>query len=218
VSVAVFIFELLRIVGSPASLPKWLIFSLIIGNWVAVFISLTMRSFLRRSFPLNWLIFIPSLLIAGATGSVAAHIASFLLLQHPSTHLADGLTGSIGLGTLITAMFGAVSFLVGQQKSNLDQKNLELQRRVLIGEVEGKAHLAEMDQAREIQSYLLPRKTPQIKGFDIACAYQPATAVGGDYFDVFELDNGRMAVCIGDVSGKGIGAALVMSNVQASLH
>jgi len=58
---------------------------------------------------------------------------------------------------------------------------------------------------------------PQLPGFEVASAWQPALAVGGDYFDVLKLGENRLAICIGDVSGKGVPAALLMANVQASL-
>jgi sigma-B regulation protein RsbU (phosphoserine phosphatase) len=72
-------------------------------------------------------------------------------------------------------------------------------------------------EAREIQRGLLPKRIPQIAGFDISCAWQPARAVSGDYYDVLELGAGKLALCIADVSGKGLPAALLMSNVQAAV-
>lgn len=75
----------------------------------------------------------------------------------------------------------------------------------------------EFEKAREIQQALLPRSIPQASGFEISGAWQPARAVGGDYYDVLELDEGRLALVIADVSGKGIAAALLMSNLQAAV-
>ena len=72
--------------------------------------------------------------------------------------------------------------------------------------------------AREIQESLLPKDIPQLPGFEVASAWQPARAVGGDYFDVLKLGDNRLALCIADVSGKGVPAALLMANVQASLR
>jgi sigma-B regulation protein RsbU (phosphoserine phosphatase) len=65
--------------------------------------------------------------------------------------------------------------------------------------------------------HLLPRETPQISGFQIACAWQPAKSVSGDYFDVIPLGDNRVGLCIADVAGKGITAALLMANLQASV-
>jgi serine phosphatase RsbU (regulator of sigma subunit) len=72
--------------------------------------------------------------------------------------------------------------------------------------------------AREIQQRLLPHKTPIVPGFEITGTSVPSRQVGGDYFDFLLLDDDRLGVAIGDVSGKGMPAALLMANLQASLH
>ena len=79
-------------------------------------------------------------------------------------------------------------------------------------------HEQELQRAREIQQSLLPKEIPQLPGIAVATAWRPARAVGGDYFDVLQLDGNRLAICIADVSGKGVSAALLMANVQASLR
>jgi sigma-B regulation protein RsbU (phosphoserine phosphatase) len=76
----------------------------------------------------------------------------------------------------------------------------------------------EQDEAREIQRRLLPRSLPEPPGYHIASAWRPAHNVSGDYFDVIDLGEDRVALCIGDVSGKGLPAALLMSNVQAAVR
>ena len=55
---------------------------------------------------------------------------------------------------------------------------------------------------------LLPKEIPQLPGFEVASAWRPARAVGWDYFDVLKLGENRLAICIADVSGKGVPAAL----------
>lgn len=76
----------------------------------------------------------------------------------------------------------------------------------------------EYQQAREIQRALLPSVVPQPPGFSIAGFSEPARAVGGDYFDVLDLGGGAMALCIADVCGKGMTAALLMSGLQAAVR
>ena len=73
----------------------------------------------------------------------------------------------------------------------------------------------EYDEAREIQERLLPKQIPQMPGLEISGGWRPARIVGGDYFDVLKLSEGKLSLCIGDVSGKGMPAALLMSNLQA---
>ena len=73
----------------------------------------------------------------------------------------------------------------------------------------------EYEEAREIQARLLPKQVTQVPGLEISGSWHPARIVGGDYFDVFKLSETRLGLCIGDVSGKGMPAALLMSNLQA---
>ena len=75
----------------------------------------------------------------------------------------------------------------------------------------------DLEIARRIQKNLLPSKIPQPDNFEIAAFNQSARQVGGDYFDVVKLDDKRTLIAIGDVSGKGVQAALLMANVQAFL-
>lgn len=75
----------------------------------------------------------------------------------------------------------------------------------------------ELSRVRELQERLLPQTSAGIQGYDIAHVWRPARSVSGDYYDVIELGPHQLAVCIGDVIGKGMPAALLMSNVQAAV-
>jgi sigma-B regulation protein RsbU (phosphoserine phosphatase) len=72
--------------------------------------------------------------------------------------------------------------------------------------------------AARIQTDLLPRTSPAPAGYDIAGKSVPAQMVGGDYFDFMQMPGGRYGVTLGDVSGKGLPAALLMANLQATLR
>ena len=76
----------------------------------------------------------------------------------------------------------------------------------------------EVEIAREVQERLFPQDLPKVKGLDYWGACRPALGVGGDYYDFFELENGKFGIAIGDVSGKGIGASLMMASLQATLR
>jgi sigma-B regulation protein RsbU (phosphoserine phosphatase) len=76
----------------------------------------------------------------------------------------------------------------------------------------------EIEIAREVQERLFPQSMPDLKGATVAGHCRPALGVGGDYYDVFELSDGRTGLAIGDVSGKGIAAALLMASLRASLR
>ncbi|MGI8990918.1 MAG: PP2C family protein-serine/threonine phosphatase [Bryobacteraceae bacterium] len=76
----------------------------------------------------------------------------------------------------------------------------------------------EIEIAHEVQERLFPQRMPVIEGLSLAGFCRPAQGVGGDYYDVVELDDGRLGLAIGDVSGKGISAALLMASLRASLR
>jgi phosphoserine phosphatase RsbU/P len=80
------------------------------------------------------------------------------------------------------------------------------------------AHEAQARRAREIQAGLLPRQIPQMQGFQIECAWQLSEMVSGDYFDVFPLGDDTMALCVADVSGKGLEAALLASQMRETVR
>src|ERR671938_2028657 len=72
--------------------------------------------------------------------------------------------------------------------------------------------------ARLIQQTLLPKTLPQIAGWDVAAYYQPAREVGGDFYDFVELEDSRLGLVVGDVTDKGVPAALVMATTRTLLR
>ena len=76
----------------------------------------------------------------------------------------------------------------------------------------------ELEIAREVQERLFPQEYPPIEGLDYAGACRPARGVGGDYYDFIQLTTTELGIAIGDVSGKGIPAALLMASLRASLR
>jgi sigma-B regulation protein RsbU (phosphoserine phosphatase) len=90
--------------------------------------------------------------------------------------------------------------------------------RAILRRSSGRADLAnqkELDAARQVQQRLMPAEIPQLPGLHIAGTWRPARIAGGDYFDVLKLDDGRVAICIADVCGKGMPAAMIVSSLQA---
>lgn len=75
----------------------------------------------------------------------------------------------------------------------------------------------ELETARKIQSSILPELPPELSGVQIAHAYLPASEVGGDFYDVLALEDGRLAVAVGDVAGHGVSSGLVMSMAKSAL-
>ena len=80
------------------------------------------------------------------------------------------------------------------------------------------AERRELSEALKIQQRLLRQQMPQIDGWELAVSWQPASGVGGDCFDMIRLGDTRLAISIADVVGKGIPAALLMSNLQAAVR
>src|SRR5205823_2277213 len=73
----------------------------------------------------------------------------------------------------------------------------------------------DLQQAYDIQRGLLPERAPEVPGLDFAGYNVPCRGVGGDYYDYIHCSDGRVAVLVADVAGKGMAAALLMSNLQA---
>ena len=72
--------------------------------------------------------------------------------------------------------------------------------------------------ARDLQSSMLPVAVPELEGFEVASAYRPAESLGGDYIDYIWLDKGVLGLAIGDVSGKGVAAAMTMAAARSALR
>jgi phosphoserine phosphatase RsbU/P len=96
----------------------------------------------------------------------------------------------------------------------LVRNQLERGQQVVRAEAE---HDREMREAGDIQKGLLPRHITQIPGLDISADWKPARVLGGDYFDILRFADGSVGLCIADVEGKGVPAALVMSNLQSAV-
>ncbi|WBO85491.1 PP2C family protein-serine/threonine phosphatase [Hymenobacter yonginensis] len=107
-------------------------------------------------------------------------------------------------------------------------KFLETLSNILLGAIDnrrlGRQRVAaaamrkEIEIAQEVQTMLFPRKLPNDAHVAVAASYVPHTAVGGDYYDVVDIDANRFLFCVADVSGKGVAASLLMSNFQAGLR
>jgi len=103
------------------------------------------------------------------------------------------------------AIAGLISAAIQFQRSAALQAEIERQE-------------AEREFAAAIQRNLLPSASPELPGYDIAGASLPARSVGGDYYDFAPFGDGSLALCLGDISGKGMPAAILMSNLQAAVR
>ena len=89
----------------------------------------------------------------------------------------------------------------------------------LLRESQEKSKLeSEVAIAREVQNQLFPREIPVVEGFELYGVCKPASGVSGDYYDFLRLSDDRVGLVLGDVSGKGISAALMMATIQSAVH
>ncbi|HNM31667.1 MAG TPA: PP2C family protein-serine/threonine phosphatase [Chitinophagales bacterium] len=91
-------------------------------------------------------------------------------------------------------------------------------KRLFRRELEKKQLDKELDLASKVQGMLIPKKLPKNNLYEFAGLYLPFKGIGGDYYDVIHINKDEFVFCIGDISGKGVAAALVMANLQAYLN
>jgi len=191
------------------------LYSLLFGNLVTPPMRRVLGRVSGRSFPKNWLIFLAALFLITPFAYVIASFFVWWIAPPAPQSLGHLITTGWKFPCLTIGVYGVLSFIYVQTKERLERRNKELKRSLEVSTAKLEMQEDDLQRAREIQRSLLPKEIPQIPGFDLATAWQPARMVGGDYFDVLKLGDNRLAVCIGDVVGKGVSAALLMANVQA---
>ena len=192
-----------------------LVYSLSIGNLLTPPLNRLRFLYAELNFPYDWLVFLAILLLMTPPVFLVASILVWLLAPPTPQTLFHLITYGWKLPFLVTIVFGILTYLYRSTKERLERRNVELQHSVETSTAQLQQQDQELQRALEIQQSLLPANIPQIAGYSIAGAWQPARVVGGDYFDVLRLDDHRVGICIADVAGKGMASALLMANVQA---
>jgi sigma-B regulation protein RsbU (phosphoserine phosphatase) len=217
VFVGLVVYALLLSINQQASLLVIMIAALTVGNLVIPLVFASRRVYVTRPFPWNWVVFLPVQIIFGFICAVFSIL--FLQLTKIDAEPFSFLFARIGYFCIvIVVVANVVGFGVEEIHRKLQERNQSLERTVEKGTIALQQQEEELKRAREIQQMLLPSTLPQPAGVQIAGAWQPAREVGGDYFDVIQLDKDRVGICVGDVAGKGITAALLMANLQASFR
>ena len=154
------------------------------------------------------------------TQSIAAEDSEFLKefgvvipVHHKKMPLAYAFVGGLSeeddvynVVQFITAVTNIIAVAI--ENKRLFKRQLEQERLT-----------REMELAAAMQRTLIPKTLPDgSKGYEMSSVYKPKLDVGGDYYDYVELEAGTFAFCVGDISGKGVAAALLMSNFQALFH
>jgi hypothetical protein len=181
------IYWLLQVNTNPIS---EVLFTFIIGNCTWLAVTLSAPLLIEQQFPWDWFLYLAVLLPAAAVASWIASMASRFVAGHTHRLLAIDWS-DIRIGTFFSLVTGVALFISGEAKGRLERRNCELELQITVGKIELKAHDADLKAAHEIQAHLLPHELPQMKPFQIACAWEPARSVGGDYFDVFMLGPDR---------------------------
>jgi phosphoserine phosphatase RsbU/P len=117
-----------------------------------------------------------------------------------------------GVGPFLPSDRRTLSLFANQAALALENARLHLQA------LEKERLEREMQLASEIQRQILPKGAPAVPGFQVAGWYRPARQVGGDYYDLFPVQDGRLNLVVGDVSGKGMPAALMVSTLHSALR
>ncbi|MHC4458922.1 MAG: SpoIIE family protein phosphatase [Planctomycetota bacterium] len=130
----------------------------------------------------------------------------------PATDVVDLLYLDIPVDKTAANIFEFVQAVSGEvilTRKSLISMQMKAERQILD---------QQLSLAHDIQSKLTPSGLEHGFAVDVAVCYEPAMWVGGDYYDVWSLENGQIAFAVGDVSGKGLPAAMIMSNLQAALR
>lgn len=195
-----------------------LVYSLLFGNILTPIGERLRFLYASRPFPWNGLIFMAvTFLITPPIFVLTSAVVWLVAPPSPQTffHL---ITTGWKFPCLVVVVFSTVLFLYSTAKERLERRNSELKEAVERGTERLEMQEQELERAREIQQSLLPKQIPQLPGFEVAGAWRPARTVSGDYYDVLRLGEHRLGICIADVVGKGVSAALLMANVQAAVR
>jgi len=160
-------------------------------------------------------------LISGATTLMAIQrFAELMVTRNDSLPVAQNIalwTASLMAVTIAILLVGGMALIEPlflefvRKEALLSSKNQRLEQAVQDTE-------EQLQLARDIQRRLLPHKPPGVDGFDIAADSVPAEWTSGDYFDYLQFPDGRLLLVVADVSGHGLGPALLMSDTRASLR
>jgi serine phosphatase RsbU (regulator of sigma subunit) len=151
------------------------------------------KSFIDDESPIKSLLGVPLVLKGKMTGVLTVF----------NKHTSEGFTD--GDQRLLSIIAAQSAQIIENARLYLEEQNLLLMQE-------------EMRLAAETQINLLPKSIPKIGDYQVAGKSIPAKEVGGDYYDFIKIDEKKFAFCLGDVSGKGMSAAMLMSNLQATLR
>ncbi|MEO0337720.1 MAG: PP2C family protein-serine/threonine phosphatase [Bacteroidota bacterium] len=131
---------------------------------------------------------------------------------HKETPIAYVLIGELGEDE---DMYNKIQFIT--TITNIIAVAIE-NKRLFKKQIEQEKLKKEIELAAEVQEMFMPSILPMTREYEFDYIYKPQLSVGGDYFDFIEFDDGKIVFCVGDFTGKGLAAAMLMANFQASFH
>jgi hypothetical protein len=149
-------------------------------------------------------------MLANATHQVVMMGLPLLLAKHPGIEFQ----GALALAGVALPAVLSLRYLTSDREFVYRYEDVPPHVRRIA---ERERQRVELETARNIQSSILPDLPPQLAGVELAHTYRPATEVGGDFYDVLALEDGRLAVAVGDVAGHGVSSGLVMSMAKSAL-
>jgi sigma-B regulation protein RsbU (phosphoserine phosphatase) len=151
--------------------------------------------------------------LAGNTNEVLSKYDYFIPIYHKSKALAFALIGDFNTsGEMLNNDLNFIQTMINVVVVALENKKLFKER------LQSERLQREMELAAEVQNMLIPLRMHKDESVEIGAKYLPHQNIGGDYYDFIRLNDHEFLWCIADVSGKGVSAALLMANFQASLH
>ena len=146
---------------------------------------------------------------------VLTNINSVKEEKHNVKHLLENI--EIGKEKVVKLSNGGKEKTISVYASSFKQRN-QLYTLITLKDMENELEKErlenELNIAQNVQSSLLPQKTPEFKNYEISVLFKPAKRVGGDFYDFFELSKNKFGIIIGDVSGKGLGAAIYTTLIK----
>jgi serine phosphatase RsbU (regulator of sigma subunit)/uncharacterized membrane protein YfcA len=169
-----------------------------------------------------WFVIYPLLIIVfrfGTSERILVHGALFGLVAIGSFgQWVEGRVDLVLPGIFVSAAYNAIALAIGLWLTRRFRRAFLEEWTVARQAYQERARMRqELDFAREIQLAMLPRERPEVPWLDIAALSLPATEVGGDYYDFFELDRERLVIVVGDVAGHGLASGIVLSGVRSCL-
>lgn len=177
--------------------------------------------------PLSWGLLASGLFVAGLvvvflvsdllTVLLAGGVSQLLFFAYPLLTAEDATlqaNGWLALGLLAVPLAVSLRHLGSDKEFVYSYEDIPPHVRRIA---ERERQRVELETARRIQSSILPELPPRLSGVDLAHAYLPASEVGGDFYDVLALEDGRLAVAVGDVAGHGVSSGLIMSMAKSAL-